>query len=119
TYEKEEGDIDGPFALAVSVETAGGGEMIWFASSTYLSDAYNAYSSGANVNLTMNAMASLIGESESMAIRSKSLNYNYLTISGSTSSLLKVTLIGVIPLLYLGVGISVVLGRRRVRDEAV
>ena len=65
----------------------------------------------------MNALSSLIGESEAMAIRSKSLNYHYLTISDSTSSLLKVTMIGVFPLLNLDVGICVVLKRRRVQNE--
>ena len=119
TYEKEEGDIDGPFAAAVSVECASGGRMVWFSSSSFLEDMYNAYSSGANVNLGMNALSSLIGESEAMAIRSKSLNYNYLTISDSTSSLLKVVMIGVFPLLYLGLGIYVVLRRRRMQNEAV
>ena len=54
-----------------------------------------------------------------MAIRSKSLDYNYLTISDSASSLLKVLMIGVFPLLYLGVGIGVILRRRRVQNEAV
>ena len=54
-----------------------------------------------------------------MAIRSKSLNYNYLTISNSTSSLLKVMMIGVFPLVYLGIGIAVVLRRRRMQNEAV
>ena len=88
TYEKEEGDIDGPFALAVSIDCGSGGRIIWFASSSFLDDVYNAYSSGANVNLAMNALSAMIGESEAMAIRSKSLNYNYLTISDSTSSLL-------------------------------
>ena len=119
TYEKEEGDIDGPFALAVSIEHSGGGQMVWFSSSSFLEDMYNAYSSGANMNLTMNALSSMIGESEAMAIRSKSLNYNYLTISDSTASLLKVTMIGVFPLLYLGIGIAVVLRRRRMQNEAV
>lgn len=117
TYEKEEGDIDGPFAVAVSVESSHDGKIVWFASSSFLEDMYNAYSSGANVDMGMNALSSLIGESEAMAIRSKSLNYHYLTISDSTSSLLKVTMIGVFPLLYLGVGICVVLKRRRVQNE--
>lgn len=119
TYEKEDGDIDGPFAVGVSVECTSGGEIIWFSSSAFLDDMYNAYSSGANVNLTTNALSSLVGESEAMAIRSKSLNYNYLTISESTSSLLKVTMIGIFPLLYLGIGIYVVLRRRRMQHEAV
>ena len=116
TYEKEEGDTDGPFALAVSVESSGGGQMIWFASSYFLDDMYNAYSSGANVDLGMNALSSLHwGRTEAMAIRSKSLNYNYLTISDAQSSLLKTMMIGVCPLVYLGIGIAVVLVRRRIR----
>lgn len=119
TYEKEEGDTDGPFAVAVSVENAQAGKIIWFSSSYFLDELYNAYSSGANVDLGMNALSSLIGESEAMAIRSKSLNYNYLTISDATASLLKVTMIGIFPLLYLGIGISVVLKRRRNQHETV
>lgn len=113
TYDKEDGDIDGPFALAVQVEYSDGGAMVWFTSSAFISDMYNAYSSGANVNLTMNALSELIGESETMAIRAKSLNYNYLTISDSVSGLLKVLMIGVIPLAFLGVGIAVAVRRRR------
>ena len=61
----------------------------------------------------MNAVSSLVGESEAMAIRSKSLNYNYLTISDSTAGLLKVLMIGVLPLAFLAAGIAVVVRRRR------
>lgn len=119
TYEREDGDIDGPFAVAVSVETDGDGGIVWFASSNFLDDMYNAYSSGANADMAMNALASLIGESEAMAIRSKSLNYNYLTISDSAASLLKAVMIGVFPLLYLSIGVFVVLRRRRLQNEPV
>ncbi len=117
SYEKEEGDIDGPFAVAVSVETSNGGKIMWFASSLFLDDMYNAYSSGANLDLAMNAMSSIIGENEAVAIRSKSLNYSYLTISDSVSSLLKTIMIAVFPLLYLGIGICMTVGRR-IRNEA-
>ena len=79
---------------------------------------YNAWSSGSNSDLAMNALSSLIGEREAMAIRSKSLNYNYLTISDSTASLLKVLMIGVFPLGCLGIGIGVILKRRRKQNEA-
>ena len=118
TYEKEDGDVDGPFTLAVDIEHTSGGHIVWFASSAFLDDMYNAYSSGANVNLGINALSQLVGETEAMAIRSKSLNYSYLTISDSTSSLLKVVMIGVFPLAYLGIGIAVVLNRRRMQNEA-
>ena len=113
TYEKEDGDIDGPFALAVDIACDSGGELIWVSSSAYLDDMYNAYSSGANVNFTMNALSQLIGESETLSIRAKSLNYNYLTISDSVSGLLQVVMIGLIPLAFLGTGIAVVVRRRR------
>ena len=118
SYEKEDGDIDGPFMLAVSIDNDKEGRIVWFTSSSFLDDLYNAYSSGANVDMAMNALSSLIGEREALAIRSKSLDYNYLTISDSTSSLLKVLMIGVFPLLYLGVGIGVVWFRRRAQHEA-
>ena len=115
TYEKEEGDIDGPFSLAVEVSYENGGGLIWVSSSTYLDDMYNAYSSGANVNFTMNALSQLIGESETLSIRAKSLNYNYLTISDSVSGLLQVVMIGLVPLAFLGTGIIVVVRRRRLQ----
>ena len=97
TYEKEDGDTDGPFSVAVSVDTGNDGQLIWFASSYFLDEMYNAYSSGANLDLAMNALSSLIGEREAVSIRSKSLSYNYLTISESAASMLKTWMIGVIP----------------------
>ena len=118
TYEQEEDDIEGPFTLGISLATEGEGQLIWFSASDFLNDMYNAYSSGANVDLAMNAISSLMGEREAMAIRSKSLNYNYLTISESTSSTLKTLMIGVFPLTYLGIGIFVILSKRKVRHEA-
>ena len=118
TYEKEEGDIDGPFALAVAVETGDGeGKMIWIASSYLMDATYNAYSSGANLDFTMNSLSSLIGEREAVAIRSKSLGYNYLTIDASTSSALKTVMIGVLPLTFAILGIVVIVERRKRRNE--
>lgn len=118
TYEKEEGDIEGPFTLGVSIENSSAGQIIWFAASDFLNDMYNAYSSGANVDLAMNAVSSLIGEREAIAIRSKSLNYNYLTITESTSSTLKALMIGGFPLAYLGIGIMIMLRKRGRQNEA-
>lgn len=117
TYDKEAGDTDGPFTLAVSIEDNSGGGIVCFASSSFLDDMYNAFSSGANGDMTMNALSSLIGQSEAMAIRSKSLNYNYLTISEATSSLLKTLMIGVFPLVYFGIGVYVIVRRRRLQNE--
>jgi len=113
TYEWEEGDAEGPFSIGVSINTQGGGQVIWLAASDFLSDMYNAYSSGANVDLTMNALSALMGQREAIAIRSKSLNYNYLTISASTAATLKFLMIGLFPLTYLGFGIAIFVTKRR------
>lgn len=117
TYEKEEGDADGPFALAVSIEGENESQIVWFTSSYFVEDTYNEYSSGANMDLAMNGISSMLGEREAVAIRSKSLNYNYLTISDSTASLIKTVMIGVFPIVYLLTGVCVVVKRRR-RNEA-
>ena len=119
TYDWEEGDAEGPFALAVSVEDDSGGQIVWFTSDQFLTDDYNALSSGANQDLVMNALSSLIGEDEAMAIRSRSLSYNYLTISAAAASTLQVLMIGVFPLLFPGTGIYIVLKRRQMQHGAV
>ncbi|MCM1561449.1 MAG: GldG family protein [Butyrivibrio sp.] len=113
TYEKEEGDTDGAFAVGVSVECGGGGQIVWFTSSYFLDEMYNAYSSGANLELAMNAISSLMGEREAIAIRSKAIDYNYLTISESDASRLKTIMIGICPILYLGFGIFMFAERRK------
>ena len=115
TYEKEDGDTDGPFAVAVSVADSSGGEIVWFGSSLMLEEGYNDYSSGGNLDMVMNALSDLVGEREAIAIRSKSLDYNYLTISESTASLLKPVMIGVIPIAFAAAGIYVVAKRRMKR----
>ena len=115
TYEKEAGDTDGPFAVAVKVEDLSGGKIFWISSSVMLDETFNSYSSGANLDFAMNGLSTLIGESEAVAIRSKSLSYNYLTISDSTANILKIVMIGVLPGIFVIAGIASVLERRRCR----
>ena len=50
---------------------------------------------------------------DSVSVRSKSLTNEYLTVSTSSASLIKVVTIGVIPAIYLIVGIGVVVRRKR------
>lgn len=114
TYDKEEGDVDGPFTLAVSVEdSAAGGRLLWVASDYLLDDMYNSYSSGANLDFLMNGMTWMIGDTDGVSIRSKSLDYNYLTISSSSATWLKLCMIGIIPVGFLLLGVDEVLRRRK------
>lgn len=114
TYEKEDGDIDGPFTLAVSIEdSAAGGRVLWVASDYLLDEQYNAFSAGANLDFVMNGLSWMIGETDAVSIRSKSLDYNYLTISSSSATWLKICMIGVVPVCFLLLGVDEVLRRRK------
>lgn len=115
SYEVEEGDTEGSFAVAVSVDTGNDGQLIWFASGQFLEELYNSYSSGANLNLAMNALSSLVGQRESSSIRSKSLDYNYLTISESDATRLKTWMIGILPGAFVLYGVMTAVERRRKR----
>lgn len=114
TYEKEDGDTNGPFTLAVSItDSTAEGKIVWVASDYLLDDTYNSYSSGANLDLVMNGLSWMIGKNDAVSIRAKSLNNSYLTISSSSATVLKVVMIGVIPVCFLLLGIDEVLRRRK------
>ena len=114
TYDKEDGDTDGPFMLAVSItDSAADGKIVWVSTDYLLDDMYNSYSSGANLDLVMNSLSWMIGKNDAVSIRAKSLNNSYLTISSSAATVLKVVMIGVIPACFLLLGIDEVLRRRK------
>ncbi len=129
TYDKEEGDTPGPLTLAAlatkdivsdntsenSEENVGGKQMqlVWIASSEMLEDVYNQYSSDANEDFVLNALEMMCDKDDSISVRSKSLRNEYLTVSSSDASLIKVVTIGIIPAVYLLIGIVVVVRRKR------
>lgn len=123
SYEKEEGDADGPFALALLIKNYHGGQIAWFASSDMVSGEQGTYantlSSGANMDLAMSALNKLIGERDAIAIPSKSMKIGQLTISEDAKTTLKVVMLGVFPLVIFGIGIVVLLWRRRMQNEKV
>lgn len=55
TYDKEEGDTDGPFDVAAAT-SKGEAHMVWFASAQFATDNVNAMVSGANADLLVNAI---------------------------------------------------------------
>ena len=117
TYDKEDTDVDGPFSLAISAENSAGGSLVWIASDYLLDEQYNSFSSGANSDFFMNSLTWKMDDNESLSIRAKSLDYNYLTISASAATIIKVIMIGLLPLGYLLYGIDEVVRRRKVSLE--
>ena len=117
TYEKEDGDTQGPLTLAAlatkDIDDENQMQFVWIASSVLLDEAYNQYSSDANEDFVLNALEMMCEKDDSVSVRSKSLTNEYLTVSTSSASLIKVVTIGVIPAIYLIVGIGVVVRRKR------
>lgn len=118
TYEKEDGDIDGPFALAVAVtDTLDDGmtsDIVWVSSGSIVDDTTNTQISGGNQDLFLNVVNWLCQQEEStITIHSKTMGYEYLTMSEGTMSTLTIVMIAIIPLAYLAVGVYVFIRRKR------
>ena len=117
TYEKEDGDVSGPFALAVAItkELSGGEEtqIVWVSSPSLIDETADQMVSGANSDFFLNALGWMCRQEESaISIRAKSLQTEVLTMSGAASSGLSVLLVGVIPLAYLTAGLYIWARRR-------
>lgn len=118
TSEKETGDVEGKFGLAVAVEEALDDDLttniVWIGSSLLLDDDANMQVSGGNLDLFLNTLNWVCEQEEnSYTIHAKSMAYEYLTLNGSTATTLTVLLVGMIPLAYLLSGIVVLIRRKR------
>ncbi len=110
TYEKEVGDIDGPFNLGVAISQplADGNstEIVWVTSGALMNDNVNEMTSGANMDMYLNIINWMCGRSESsLQIHAKELTYEYLNIESLTATMLTVLFVGIIPVSYLVFGI--------------
>ncbi len=116
TSEKEEGDLEGPFSVAVlateaydDVET----NLFWISSSAFLDAEPNVMSSGANENLLMGALGYMTGDVNSISIHNSStLFYDRLIVTQSDARMWSILFIGIIPVMLLAAG-GVILYRRR------
>lgn len=118
TYEKEDGDLDGPFSLAVavteSIDEENETQIVWISSASLLDSQANMQVSGGNQDFFLNCLNWMCEPDESgITIHAKSMDYEYLTIDSGTASLLTFLIIAVIPLAYLGTGISIWARRKR------
>ncbi|MCD8375809.1 MAG: GldG family protein [Oscillospiraceae bacterium] len=116
TTEKEDGDIDGPFALAVAItdtiDDDTESNILWVSSAYLLDDSANSSVSGGNQDLFLNALNWMCEQEDSISIHAKSLSTEYLTMSDSAGTMLCVLAIGLIPAVYLAIGIVIWVRRR-------
>lgn len=117
TYEREEGDADGPFALGVaithSIDKNTESHIVWVSSGGLLDEQSNAQVSGGNQDLFLNAISWMAEREEGIAIHAKILSTEYLTIPSSEASVMAAVMIGLLPACCLGIGLYVWLRRKR------
>lgn len=119
TTEKEDGDLEGPFPLAVSITEDLGDDkktqIVYFASSAIFNDQMNATVSGANYELLSSSLSWLCGteEDSSISIPSKSYDMTTLMVPSSDASFWSIFVTAVVPVTILLVGFGIWLKRRK------
>ncbi len=117
TYNKEEGDIDGPFYLGVAItdtiDDNTKASIVWFSTSNMMLDEANSAVSGANTDIVINALGWMCGHESSISIHTKSLDGEKLTIPSVVVTRLSLILVVILPLACIAAGIIVWARRKR------
>ena len=119
TLEKEDGDVERPFDLGVSItESVEDGKethIIYFSTANLLQGEVNQMVSGGNEKLVMAAFSSLVDSetTTTVSIPAKSLEVSYLTLTAYDASFWKICVIGLIPGAFLVIGFMIWLKRRK------
>ena len=119
TIEKEDGDVEGPFDLGVSItesldddkET----QIVYYSTSNLMDSQTNQMVSGGNEKLIMESLKWMTDteESASVSIPSKGLEVSYLTITDYDAAFWKICTIALIPGIFLVIGFVVWIKRRK------
>ena len=113
-YEKEDGDLEGPFALGAAVENStSGAQLVVFSSTDFTDSNYNEAVSGANQDMLLNAVDWMCQMDDSISIHAKTVSTDTMTYSDSAATLVKIVLIGLIPLAFVATGVIIFIRRRR------
>lgn len=112
SMEKEDGDKDGPFSIAATGER-GGASLVWVTSSYAFNAEYNEMSAGANNNFFINCLSWAADNETGINLLPKRLTGDKLKIPATVSTVLIITFIAVIPLIFIIIGAVVLVRRRR------
>lgn len=117
TYDKEEGDTDGPFSLAVAIsetlEDDTASNLVWVSSAYLLDSQTDAQVSGGNQDFFLNCINWMCQQEGGISIHAKSMNYEYLTISSATAMSFTLLIVAVLPIACPAAGIWIWIRRKR------
>ena len=119
TMEKEGGDIEGPFDLAVSITEKVGDDketqIAYFASASIFNDSINSMVSGTNYELLSASLAWMCStdDSNQISIPSKSYDTTTLTVPTADINFWSIFVTGVLPVCILLIGFGIWMKRRK------
>lgn len=117
TYEKEAGDVEGPFIFGAAIDETVDGvntRMVWITSDAILDDNFNQMVAGGNQDMLLNSLTYLCkGDDSVLSIHPKSLEYKYMVFNGNQGTILSVFVIGIVPLVYMLIGVCIYMKRKK------
>lgn len=113
TMEKEKGDVDGPFSIAMAVSDENGGKLIVAGCSNMLEESIDYAVSGANTDFVLNGINYLSEQESKISIRAKDLSADTAIVPAFNQKMALVLTIFVLPAVLLIAGIAMVIHRRR------
>lgn len=117
TFDREPGDISGPFALGLAAEENYGDTNIrlaWYGSDMMILDQVDEIVSGSNTDLFVNTLGWMCEKESSINVRPKSTLRAYLTLPTTFKNVMVAVITAVLPAAALIAG-SVVYVRRRLK----
>lgn len=114
SYTQNDEDIAGPFDVAVAVtNSADSSKLVYFSSAYMLEPGIDAYVSGANTQMFMNALTLSVGNETSVSIEAKSLEADPLIVNSFNANLIKIVTQYLIPIVLLAAGGAIWYVRRK------
>jgi len=116
TYDFEEGDLEGPFSLALAFsELIGETEtrIVWFGSPYFFDDQVNEMIYGGNAELFTNTLNWLCESESTISVAPKTVDNSTLTLSGGESGYLILIFAALLPLSAIIIGAVVRYKRKR------
>ena len=116
SFEKEEGDIDGPLCIGVKAEKtldSGSAVLYVFSSAQFFTDNVDNAVSGNNKTLFTNIMSTIASHGVSVSVPVKSYSYDNLTASTKDVVLFETVVVILIPLALIIIGFVIWFKRRK------
>lgn len=116
TYEKEDGDEEGPFCIGMKAQKeldSGEGTLYLFTSAQMFTDYYDSAVSGNNKKLFSNIMSTIADHEVSVAIPVKNYTMEMLTVPAKTAYIYRAVFMVFVPFGLLAAGIVVWMVRRK------